>query len=188
MDTTTCIECQGTPGSSPAKCACCRAYRAGWSGGLRRAALLAVAFAGGLAFALFRPAPPSKPAPAAVSPGALAGAWSGTWTTPEGFLYDGSTRFAPRPDGTLDTRIRWTLRRSPRAEEQIKLGLSGDELVRGRWDGEVLRLEGHALDDPHHILGKDQYRLVLSDDGRALGGMTWDHGTWNGACHLKRTN
>ena len=45
---------------------------------------------------------------------------------------------------------------------------------------------GRALDDPHYILGKDRYRLVLSDDGTALAGMTWDHGTWNGACSFKR--
>lgn len=185
--TNVCPECQNVPGSSAHKCACCRAYNQGWAGGRRGGLIPGVLVAVFLAIALFGTLRPAEPRPAQTSsPEVVAGAWSGTWTTPEGYLYDGTLELAPNRHGAVDTRIHWTLRRSPRADEQAKLGLSGNELVRGSWDGEVLHLQGYGVIDEHRILGQDTYRLVLSDDGNTLGGMTKDHGTWDGACFFKR--
>lgn len=188
METTNlCPECQSVPGSSTHKCACCRAYEQGWASARRGRLIPGVLVAVLLSIALLATLRPAEPRPAlSFSPGVLAGAWTGTWSTPEGYLYDGMLEVAPDLHGALDTRILWTLRRSPRADEQAKLGLSGYELVRGSWDGRLVHLQGYGVIDENRILGQDTYRLVLSDDGNTLGGMTRDHGTWNGACFFKR--
>jgi hypothetical protein len=49
-----------------------------------------------------------------------------------------------------------------------------------------VKMDGYALDDPNTILGMDKYRLVLSDDGATLGGITWDQGAWDAEFMAKR--
>jgi hypothetical protein len=118
------------------------------------------------------------PAPAQVG----ASRWAGQWTSPTGFLYLCDVQLEIRPDGAAEAAITWTLAASPRETELTKLGLKGVEYVRGRWDKSsgVLALEGYRKEDPSQVIGLDQYRLVLAENGRALGGVTWNHGDWLG--------
>jgi hypothetical protein len=44
----------------------------------------------------------------------------------------------------------------------------------------LLVLNGYKLDDPEHILVLDKYRLAVSDDGKVLGGLTFNNGAWTG--------
>jgi hypothetical protein len=50
----------------------------------------------------------------------------------------------------------------------------------------VVKMEGVSLDDPNSILGMDKYRLIMSDDGSTLGGITWDQGAWDALFMAKR--
>jgi hypothetical protein len=117
---------------------------------------------------------------------ALRRVWTGDWTTPRGFHFTAELRLNPGPDGTVEGRILWPLRKSPREEEQAKVGQTGTEFVWGSFDprSRALTLEGYRKDDPNHILGLDKYRLLLADDGRVIGGITWEHGGWEAKFHL----
>ena len=105
-----------------------------------------------------------------------------------GYVYEADAAFAVAPNNTVDGSISWTLRRSPKPEEQAKIGLTGVEHVSGIFlpDSGVLRLEGTSKDDPNIILELDKYRLILSDDASVLGGITWAGGSWEGQISLNR--
>jgi hypothetical protein len=91
-------------------------------------------------------------------------------------------------NGDANGAITWTLRKSSRPEYQAKLGLTGIEHVRGRYDPgtRLLNLDGYRLDDPNKILGTDRYRMVVAENLKAMGGITWDHGRWTGRIFLRR--
>ena len=110
----------------------------------------------------------------------VSGSWHGDWTSPEGFRYEADMQLTVDKDNNVTGEIHWTLRKSPRSEEQERVGLTGVEHVKGAFapGARVLRMEGTSLDDPKHILGMDKYRLLLSDDGTRLGGSTSNHGSW----------
>ena len=63
---------------------------------------------------------------------AIAAVWQGTWTA-DNFIYEAQLHLIPGAMNTVDGYIRWTLRRSPRANEQSRLGLKGIEYVRGTY-------------------------------------------------------
>src|SRR3970282_2048506 len=50
----------------------------------------------------------------------------------------------------------------------------------------LLSLDGWRKDDPDSILGLDTYRLVLTENGRALVGPTRSHGDWEGRFEATR--
>jgi hypothetical protein len=118
---------------------------------------------------------------------ALAGPWQGLWSS-DTHEYAATIRLNAAGNGQVEGTINWTLRKSPRPEYQAKIGQTGVEHVRGtfRTDGSLLSLDGYRLDDPNKILGMDKYRLVVSDNRKTLGGVTWDHGGWGGRLFLKR--
>jgi hypothetical protein len=90
--------------------------------------------------------------------------------------------------GGVHGQIRWMLVRSPRHEEQAKIGARGVEYVEGAFDQSTgaLNLRGVRVDDPNHILGVDEYRLIVSPDGQYIVGLTGEHGTWLGRIELTR--
>ena len=122
------------------------------------------------------------------TPSQIRGTWSGQWSNPGGFLFTGVMTLAPTGNRTVEGQINWTLNRSPRAELQPKQGMTGIEFVRGSYDpvSRVLSLEGYAKNDPNIILGLDKYRMILSENGAAIGGVTWDNGSWRGLFGLLR--
>jgi uncharacterized membrane protein len=59
--------------------------------------------------------------------------------------------------------------------------MTGTELVKGERKSEgQLALNGCQKDDPNNIIGIDQYRLAISDDGKVIGGITLNNGHWTG--------
>jgi hypothetical protein len=122
-------------------------------------------------------------------PGAdVSGTWNGQWSSPSGFLFTATLTLKVEPDGRASGNFAWVLRRSPRPEEQAKLGKGGVEYVSGHADtaARTVTLAGTSKDDPDHVLGLDRYRLVLSDDGHVLGGISENHGSWLGQIVLTR--
>jgi hypothetical protein len=117
----------------------------------------------------------------------MAGPWQGEWRG-GGYVYEAEMTLEIAQDGQLVGAIMWTLRTAARENMKAKVGLSGTEYVRGRFDSaaKVLRFEGYRKDDPHTILGLDKYRLVVSDNGGTMGGVTHHHGPWNGVFFLQR--
>jgi hypothetical protein len=124
----------------------------------------------------------------AAAPKDLAARWHGFWTAPEGWIYEADVVLTVDASNQVSGPIQWTLIKSPRPAEQGKLGLKGIEHVRGVFlpEAGVVRLEGWSLEDTNKILGMDKYRLVLSDDGKVLGGITFHHGPWNAQILLLR--
>jgi len=116
------------------------------------------------------------------------GTWSGQWSSPEGFTYLAEMHLEAASNGTIEGQINWTLVKSARAEEQSKLGLTGVEFVKGKYDpvSRVLAVDGYTKTDPNTILGLDKYRLILAENGAALGGITRNHGSWGGLLGLLR--
>ena len=85
------------------------------------------------------------------------------------------------PAGQALGEIRWTMTRSPKPEDQSRIGLGGTEYVRGTMQGHgTLSLDGYDKDDPAAVIGLDRYRLEISHSGRWLYGPTWTHGDWTG--------
>ncbi len=118
-----------------------------------------------------------------------AGVWEGAWISPKGYLYQAKMRLQTVSGGKIEGQIDWTLRKSPRLEEQAKLGFTGVEFVRGSYDpaSRVLSFDGYAKTDPDLILGLDKYRLLLAENGKALGGLTWNNGSWQGQFFATRS-
>ena len=118
----------------------------------------------------------------------LVGPWLGRWIAPEGWIYEANMSLQLADSGSVTGEINWTLRKSPRANEAGKIGLTGKEKVHGTYYASTatLILEGYEKDDPSGILGLDKYRLVISEDHRVLGGISWHHGPWTGQLILSR--
>ena len=120
---------------------------------------------------------------------ALNATWDGIWFSPtRGFVYAAEMHLEVDPKNKAQGHIKWTLKSSPRASEQAKIGLTGVEYVRGKYNPncKILSIDGVRKDDPHSILGLDKYRLILAENRIALGGITASHGTWRGAFSLGR--
>jgi hypothetical protein len=116
------------------------------------------------------------------------GPWRGVWTNPSGYEYQGELDFTMDLSGRVEGQIRWMLVRSPRHEEQAKIGLRGTEYVEGVFDAATgsLTLRGARLDDPHQILGVAEYRLVVSPNGQYIVGISTDQEAWVGRMEFTR--
>jgi hypothetical protein len=88
--------------------------------------------------------------------------------------------------GNVEGAIGWTLRDSPSPLVASKLGKRGTEYVHGRYypDSGALVVEGYRKDDPDGIIDLDKYRLVVSPAGKTIGGITEEHGAWDGQLFL----
>lgn len=118
----------------------------------------------------------------------LAGDWHGQWTSPSGSLFAATLSLKVAPDGIADGQFVWTLKRSPLAEEQRKLGMSAIEFVSGKVDSAAgtVSLAGTRKDDPNDVIFTDRYRLVVGENGRTLGGVSRNLGDWDGLIFLQR--
>jgi sugar/nucleoside kinase (ribokinase family) len=125
--------------------------------------------------------------------GSVAGEWRGVWTEPSGFVFTADITLSTGPsctmcaavgDGSIQGQIVWTLRKTganASAAYQASVGQTGTEFVRGEMKGDgFFVLAGYRKDDPHNIIGLDQYRLALGDNGLVIGGITRDNGPWTG--------
>lgn len=129
-------------------------------------------------------AQPAAPA-AAASP---AGDWRGTWRSGAGYVYGADMRLRVSADGTITGSIVWTLRITPVPADRIKVGMTGVERVRGTFDARsgTIAMSGFEKNDPNTIIGLDRYRLFFAENGKVIGGITENHGTWEGVLSLVR--
>jgi hypothetical protein len=125
--------------------------------------------------------------------GSVAGEWRGVWTSPAGYIYSAEITLSTGPgcttctatgDGSIQGQIVWTLRKAAAnasAALQANVGGTGTEFVRGEMKGDgFFVLAGYRKDDPKNIIGLDEYRLALADNGMVIGGITRDNGPWTG--------
>jgi hypothetical protein len=146
----------------------------------------------GIAFILLALAGHASAQTGADDRAALNGTWNGFWTSASpkdaGYLYVASFAMTVGPDDTIEGAITWTLKASPRPDEQAKLGSTGTEYVRGTYDetARIARFEGYKKDDANVILALDKYRLFLAPNNHVLGGITWNNGSWQGMISLSR--
>ena len=142
-----------------------------------RILILCLAFAFGIATAPHASAQSFPPGP-----------WRGVWTTLDGqYEYQAELDFTTEIGGAVHAQIRWMLVRSPDREQQSSIGARGTEFIEGAFtDTGALMLHGTRLEDPHHILAVDDYRLVASPDGHYIVGITGENGTWQGRLNLTR--
>ena len=159
----------------------------GFGGGAEEAGRLTVRLLGALALLLLAAsalAQTKPPLPASD----LSGEWHGQWTSPSGYLFTTTLSLKVAPDGAADGRFVWTLKRSPLAEEQRKLGMTATEFVAGKVDGAAgtVTLAGTRKDDPNDVIFTDRYRLVVGENGRSLAGVSGNLGDWDGLVFLQR--
>lgn len=109
------------------------------------------------------------------------GVWLGEWGDVEDNVYGYEIRIN-ESGGDVSGSIVWILKRSRRPDLQQKIGLSGIEHIRGKYDPQtrLFEFEGYREDDPYEIIGMDKYKLSMSVDGQSLSGQTYDGGTWKG--------
>lgn len=112
----------------------------------------------------------------------LNGTWQGDWTNPAGYLYTCEIILKVDQSNNIDGYINWILQKSPRADEQAKIGLSAREYVKGTYDPQtrLFTFSGYEKDDLYSIIGLDNYKLTLSADNNTLSGITEDNGPWDG--------
>ena len=118
----------------------------------------------------------------------VAGEWQGQWISPSGYLFTATLKLQLAPDGVASGTFVWMLRRSPLPEEQRKLGQAATEYVSGRFDpaAGTLVIAGTRKDDPHDVIFVDRYRLIVSGNGRTMGGLSRNLGDWDGQLFLAR--
>jgi hypothetical protein len=118
----------------------------------------------------------------------VTGEWQGQWTSPSGYLFTAALKLQVAPDGMAGGTFVWVLKRSPLPEEQRKLGLTATEHVSGRFDpvAGTLVVAGTRKDDPHDVIFMDRYRLIVSGNGRTMGGLSRNLGDWDAQLFLAR--
>ena len=121
---------------------------------------------------------------------AIQASWVGYWDAFDapGYLYAARMSLQLGGDNSIEGSIAWTLRSAPPGKDQGKIGIQGVEHVRGHFDphARLLSFEGYTKDDPNNVIGLDRYRILLSENGSALGGITWANGHWQGHFYLHR--
>lgn len=131
---------------------------------------------------------PTTSSPSSI-PTEIIGQWQGQWSSPYGTIFSSNLYLEStnRSNG-VQGQINWTMKSTPQQSKQSKIGLTAVEYVRGSYNQEtrMLTLEGYRKDDPNSIITLDKYRLVIAEDGRSLGGATWNHGGWRGKLSLNR--
>jgi len=125
--------------------------------------------------------------------GSVDGEWRGIWTNPAGLVFTASMTLETGPsckscavisEGGIRGKIVWTLRRAgsnAAPESGGQVGTTGTEFVKGEIKGEgLLILIGYEIDNSNPIKGTDKYRLAISDNGKVMGGITLNGGSWTG--------
>lgn len=117
----------------------------------------------------------------------ISGSWSGRFEHPH-WQFAALVELGPVTNGKVQGQIKWTMEKSPKKEEQPKLGLAAVEYVNGTFDtnNDSLQLNGYALNDPSNLgIALDSYTLKVSGDGNSMQGATTAHSDGLGKISLK---
>lgn len=108
--------------------------------------------------------------------------WEGTWENPIGYVFAFSMKLNPSTNNKFDGSINWTLKKSPEASEQSKIGLTAIEFIEGNYNSETNTaiFSGTREQDPYGIIGLDKYEISFSKGTQLLSGKTRNHGDWKG--------
>lgn len=119
----------------------------------------------------------------------VTGRWSCEWSTPRGYLFTCTLDLQLTDQTVVTGKINWTLKLSPRIEEQHLIGRSATEFVRGSFDprNRVLMFQGYDKEDHYGVIALDSYRLTLSGDAGEIQGKTSSNGTWEGVFIARRS-
>ena len=122
-----------------------------------------------------------------LTPGELSGTWSGQWTSPKGLVYAATLDIQIRQDGFANGSITWVLKASPRPEDKARLEKTAIEYVSGRTNmtARTMTLAGTRKDDPENLIELDRYKMIISDDGLVMGGLSHNRGDWLGQIVLR---
>jgi len=99
------------------------------------------------------------------------GNYSGEWSNEEGYVF--TFKLHLEKDNSYFT---WTSINPPSKPDTAKEFLK----ITAGTNNKTLILAGIRKDDPHNIIGIDEYSLKLSEDGKVLYGITKNHGDWKG--------
>lgn len=112
----------------------------------------------------------------------IAGEWRVEWVGSSSSEFIGAMTLTEEGDGTVSGQITWRLTKTPREDMVGRIDSTGVEYIRGTFSGSngLLIMKGYRKDDPDGILALDQYRLLLSPNGKFIAGMTANNGTWMG--------
>ncbi|MFI5002057.1 MAG: hypothetical protein ACHQK9_19420 [Reyranellales bacterium] len=118
----------------------------------------------------------------------LAGEWRGQWTSPSGYFFTTTLKLQVAADGTAQGQFVWLLLHTPLPQESKKLGMHGTEFVSGRVDkaAKSVTLAGTRKEDPDDVIFTDSYRMIVSENGRTMGGVSRNLGDWDGQIFLAR--
>lgn len=118
----------------------------------------------------------------------IAGTWRGEWSNPNGYLFTFEAQLTVSSSNNVSGTIIWKLVASPHSYEQSKLGLSATEYVGGTYNPEkrLATIAGRSKDDPHNVIGLDEYKIVVSEDGQSIIATTSNHGNWQGRLSGKK--
>lgn len=118
----------------------------------------------------------------------IAGTWRGQWMSQAGSVYAATLVLRAMPNGTIDGNFAWVLEKSSRPEDQGKIGKDGVEYVSGRANttARTVNLSGTSKNDPYGVVYLDRYKMVISDDGLVMGGLSENQGDWKGQIVLFR--
>lgn len=119
----------------------------------------------------------------------LNGEWEGEWTNPAGYLYTCVITLEVSESNNITGQINWVFEKTPREDEQSKIGLTAIEYINGTYDPQTRQVmfSGYERDDPYNIISLDDYRLFLSVDGNTLSGESaTNQGDWQGKLTANR--
>ena len=121
----------------------------------------------------------------------MSGNWKGVWVSlskeSSGYLFFADLQMKVADNQSVTGKIVWILKKAPPNSPLInKIGFSSVEFVKGKFypESNTLVLNGYKKEDPRVIIALDEYRLILSDDHKVLGGITASHRTWKGLISL----
>jgi hypothetical protein len=119
---------------------------------------------------------------------ALNGTWNGIFYDDEGSVFQAAMHLKVSDDGVIEGDIKWTLKKAPGGRDQSKVGHSGIEYVKGKYDSSshVLTFAGNRSDDPDQVIALDNYKLFFADNGQVIGGISKNQGNWRGMLSLSR--
>ena len=103
------------------------------------------------------------------------GNYSGEWTNEEGYVF--TFKLHLEKDNSYFT---WTEINSPYKPKPDTATAKEFLKITAGTNNKTLILVGIREDDPHNIIGIDEYSLKLSEDWKVLYGITKNHGNWKG--------
>ncbi len=119
--------------------------------------------------------------------------FTGTWTKLNTtYVFEFDLILKHQANGQVEGYFSWKVvqydKKSPSSKQyyEDKIGMTAKEFVRGTYNPKTkeYQLHGYKKEDPNQIIGTDNYRLKVDQNGD-IGGKTQSHGPWKGRINGK---